>query len=407
MSDEPRHGLHSEQMRDTSLVPMLIATTFVGIAGAFITIAMPGILLVLSQKLAFSADQTAWFASIEIGGMLISTLFFGQLLNTHHRKRVLGVAVVMIIAGNCLSALFYTSNSLLLFRLLTGLGEGVAVAALGAAAASFSNPDRLFAVFMSANMSLVTLYLLFLPGAVAANGVEFAFLTLAGLGFLGLLALPRFPPNSSPYAGGHAPIVMPRRTLPAPSVLGLLGCLGLNFGVGMIWPFMGALGKARGISPETVSTDLAMATVGGIIAGVCAAVLGLRSGRRLPLLLGTSALVVSALGLVQATMSFSVCTILFMFFWVFATSYFMGTVAAVPDGGRGAVLIPAAQQGGLALGPPLSAFIVSHFTLEWTVVAGSLICTMGAVAAFLANLLIKTSIDVENRYGLMSVPKEF
>src|SRR3546814_10619205 len=51
----------------------------------------------------------------------------------------------------------------------------------------------------------------------------------------------------------------------------------------MVWPFMGALGSARGISSEAISTDLAMATFGGIAAGFSAALLGLRCGRRLPL----------------------------------------------------------------------------------------------------------------------------
>src|SRR3546814_2661127 len=112
--------------------------------------------------------------------------------------------------------------------------------------------------------------------------------------------------------------------------------------------FMGALGSARGISSEAISTDLAMATFGGIAAGFSAALLGLRCGRRLPLIIGTLALVLSSIGLVSDTANYSLCAILFLFSWVFVTSYFMGTVAAVEDGGRAAVFIPAAQLGGLA-----------------------------------------------------------
>src|SRR3546814_1273812 len=91
------------------------------------------------------------------------------------------------------------------------------------------------------------------------------------------------------------------RGFSAGAVLGLAGCLGLNTGVGMVWPFMGALGSARGISSEAISTDLAMATFGGIAAGFSAALLGLRCGRRLPLIIGTLALVLSSIGLVSDT----------------------------------------------------------------------------------------------------------
>src|SRR3546814_16584004 len=87
--------------------------------------------------------------------------------------------------------------------------------------------------------------------------------------------------------------------------------------VGMVWPFMGALGSARGISSEAISTDLAMATFGGIAAGFSAALLGLRCGRRLPLIIGTLALVLGSLGLVSDTANYSLCAILFLFSWVF------------------------------------------------------------------------------------------
>src|SRR3546814_6953889 len=101
--------------------------------------------------------------------------------------------MVAIIVGNFASVFVYKSNVLLLARLLAGIGEGVAVAALGAAAASFSNPDRLFALFMSTNMGLVTSYLFFLPRIIAASGIESAFLVLVGLGVFGLFALHYFP----------------------------------------------------------------------------------------------------------------------------------------------------------------------------------------------------------------------
>lgn len=362
------------------------ATILVGIAGAFISIAMPGILLAISQNAEFPADRAAMFASTELCGMLASILFIGKLLNSKYRKTILVFAMAAIIVGNFASVFVYKSNVLLLARLLAGIGEGVAVAALGAAAASFSNPDRLFALFMSTNMGLVTAYLFFLPRIIAASGIESAFLVLVGLGVVGLLALPYFP-SAIERKSATLPSVAKVRAggLSAGAILGLAGCLGLNTGVGMVWPFMGALGSARGISSEAISTDLAMATFGGIAAGFSAALLGLRCGRRLPLIIGTLALVSSSIGLVSDTANFSLCVILFLFSWVFVTSYFMGTVAAVKDGDRAAVFIPAAQLGGLALGPQLSALVIDNFSLSWMVAGGSAICTMSALFALIGN----------------------
>lgn len=371
---------------------MLIATMLVGVAGAFISIAMPGILLTLSQKVDFPADRAARFASFELGGMLVSTLFLSQILNTRHRRLALAIAMAAIITGNCVSAVLYESEVLPYVRVLSGLGSGLAVAALGAAAASFRNPDRLFATFLSVNMTLVTLYLLLLPRVISTAGIPGAFAILAGAGVLALAALPFFPTWHKPEpAEAVTPTHSSRSVLPVASILGLLGCLALNLGVGMIWPFMGELGKARHVLPEAISTYLAMSTIAGIAAGISAAVLALRLGRRVPLALATLGLILSSIGLTLEGVSFALCTILFLFFWTFAVAYYMGTVAAVPDNGRGAVLIPAAQQGGLALGPLLSALVASRADLPWTVVAGSAICALGAVAALLANSRTHTS----------------
>src|SRR3546814_4215659 len=79
----------------------------------------------------FPADRAAMFASTELCGMLASILFIGKLLNSKHRKTILVFAMVAIIVGNFASVFVYKSNVLLLARLLAGIGEGVAVAALG------------------------------------------------------------------------------------------------------------------------------------------------------------------------------------------------------------------------------------------------------------------------------------
>src|SRR3546814_14489379 len=102
-----------------------------------------------------------------------------------------------------------------------------------------------------------TLFLSFLPRISAASGIESAFLVLVGLCVVGLLALPYFPSaiERKSAAPRSAAKVRPRG-FSAGAVLGLAGCLGLNTGVGMVWPFMGALGSARGISSNRKSTRL-------------------------------------------------------------------------------------------------------------------------------------------------------
>src|SRR3546814_12397013 len=117
----------------------------------------------------FPADRAAMFASTELCGMLASILFIGKLLNSKLRKTILVFAMVAIIVGNFASVFVYKSNVLLLARLLAGFGEAVAVAALGAAAASFSHTDRLFALSLSTHLRPVPASLFFLPRNLPAT----------------------------------------------------------------------------------------------------------------------------------------------------------------------------------------------------------------------------------------------
>src|SRR3546814_11390208 len=88
------------------------------------------------------------------------------------------------------------------------------------------------------------------------SGIESAFIVFVGLGVVGLLALPYFPAAiERKSAAPRAAAKVRPRGFSAGAVLGLAGCLGLNTGVGMVWPFMGALCSARGISSEALSTD--------------------------------------------------------------------------------------------------------------------------------------------------------
>src|SRR3546814_7098858 len=71
-----------------SFVAGFTATILVGIAGAFISIAMPGILLAISQNSEFPADRAAMFASTELCGMLASILFIGKLRSEEHTSEL-------------------------------------------------------------------------------------------------------------------------------------------------------------------------------------------------------------------------------------------------------------------------------------------------------------------------------
>ncbi len=363
----------------------------IGSTGAFMIIAMPGVLLALSDKIHLSAGGAARIATSELFGMLISTLLLGQLLATQHRKVVVAIALFLLCLGNIVSIFLMHSSWLFTARIVCGLGEGLTLAAMGAAAAAVPNPDRLFAAYMASNLVVVTVFLSGLSRIIAFGGLTLMFLILGAVGLVGIAALPAFPglaASGRPQAGNLASSFLSAVTNRS-AVIGLIASLIFCTGIGVVWPLMGQIGISRAIPSGSIASALGLAPIGGVAAGVCATLLGLRIGRRLPLIVGGAALILTMTILAADGWTFAACAVSFMFWWVFVTAFFMGTIASADPTGRAGVLIPATQQGGLAAGPILGALLAGSGSFALPIAVGTTACLVGLFLAIYSDSLTK------------------
>jgi len=350
------------------------------------TVVMPMLVGVSIEHFGLDVAQAGRAASVELLGVALGSLGVAALV-ARRSPRLIATAIVGCVAlGNAMT-LALDGEALAAWRLIAGLGEGGAIALMGALLASGPNADRFFGVFFSAY--LLTATLLFGASATIAAALD-------GAGIYGLLivvcapalvvAWSAFPAIAiASEAPTEAATALDRRRV----ALGLAAMLLFFVGAGGVWVYMERIGLSLGMSADAARGVLGAATLAGAAGAALAAFVGSRWDRRMPLLLGIGAMVVVlclvAAGATRTT--FSAIAAVFVFGWMFAIPFMMGTMALLDPQGRAVSVSVGVQNGGQALGPALASFVIGDAGyglvagLAALLLAGSLALHMVVAAA--------------------------
>lgn len=324
-----------------------------GLASAAIIVAMPGLLAALSAKVALTGSQIALINSSEMVGTTATTLAVAAWLNRLDRRKAAFVGLVLIVLANLVSAFATTFLVLIGARFIAGLAAGALQGILSASIAATPAPDRIFAIYLTANLTTTTVMLGLLSRFSAASHPEWLFMSVVALAVLALILLGRLP------AGAARQPTADRMAKPGHGYgpAALLGTFILLIGVGLTWPLVGVLGLNRQMSGEAIASALSFATMGGIVASLLVSAIGDRAGRRLPISAGAAGLCIAVSTFVfdDGRASFVAAALIFMFCWVLILPYCAGLVAALDPSGRLSVLWVTMQFAGLATGPVIAA----------------------------------------------------
>ncbi|AJR23566.1 hypothetical protein TZ53_07400 [Sphingobium sp. YBL2] len=348
-----------------------------GLASAAIIVAMPGLLAGMSTKLGLTDSQIALINASEMGGTTATTLIIAAWLSRLDRRKAAFVGLVLIVLANLVSAFASTFLLLIGARFVAGLAAGALQGMLSASIAATPIPDRIFAIYLTANLTMTTIMLGLLSRFSAAGHPEWLFLSVVALAVLAILLLRWLP--SEPVT------LQPQGTAGTRSSRGygpavLLGTFILLVGVGLTWPLVGVLGLDRNMSGEAVASALSLATIGGIVASLIVSGIGDKAGRRLPISAGAAGLCVAVLIFIfdRGQTIFAAAAFIFMFCWVLILPYCAGLVATIDPSGRLSVLWVTMQFAGLATGPIIAAgLLLSSADLPFY---GSVVC-FGIAAA--------------------------
>jgi predicted MFS family arabinose efflux permease len=336
------------------LVAAVVVATSVGLVGANL---QPMLLGAIIDGLGLSPGEAGFAGSVELGAMAVVTLLLAPRVASLSRSRLALMGAVVTVLGYAFSAAATSFEALLVARLFTGLGEGAVLAAGNAAAASSSDPDRLWAFVVVFGGLVAALIMGTIPLAIGPWKQVGGFVVVAVFCLLCLPGMRLLPPAPA------ATVAAASSALPHPGlgVLTLLAILLAQIGESGLWAFSERLGLQVELSAEAIGLVLGGATLAGVGGAAAAAVLSTRSGRVGPLAVGILVTTVARCAVVYATTPavYVASQLVWGISYLFVLPYFLGTVAALDRFGRWSAAAGGAMSIGVAIGPGVAGWLAS------------------------------------------------
>lgn len=359
--------------------------------GVFGLLPQPIFVGALQDVLGFSNQQAGLIAAAEVFGGALACIFAAFWIKRVDWRVASLFAIAVVVLGNLLSSFQTSYGALLALRGMVGLlGEGTAFAVAISVISSTRDTERNFAYSIAAQVAFGVVSFAALPFAVARWELAGILVPLAVIALL-FGGLVRWIPGASTRQFDSAADGVGVSIAPALVALGalLIWCIGL----GGIYAFEERIGVAGGLEQTTVGSALAVAVAVGFLGAMTASWVADRWGRIAPVTVGLLAQVL-AIALLQGEFSwaqFAVIASLFHFFWNFTGPYLMGLVAGSDLTGRVAVLMPAAQTGGFAIGTAIAGNLMTEDSL----MAANGVAVVGCLAALL--IFVPTALSAARR----------
>ncbi len=231
---------------------------------------------------AVSFTEAGTVATIELGGIAVSSLLFSQLAPKLQPRKVYLFAIAAIALMNAATIFVPSIETLFVVRGIAGLAAGSVTAMVMYTAGHSRTPEKTFGIINSfvgvlgIILALVLpqagrLYLM--PGAPAgfseADGLFLVYL-VASIGALFFIRSVPVPPRAALAGEGG-------RSTAAPPLIGWLALIGMGivfFGHGVLALYIVDVGKGVGLSPGTIGLVFSIAAIMGIVLPLVAGFLG-------------------------------------------------------------------------------------------------------------------------------------
>ncbi len=339
------------------------AALWIGSVGLLILGLQPVLLGALFDEHRINLDQLGLVATAEIIAIGVGSAVATMLFSTRHLRVKSTILLVALAALNAAMSSAETPNAILLVRTLAGVVEGGMVAVSIELIARSRHAERMGGIFV-ALQTLAQCALVFGLGKwvihatdAGATGANAGFLVLAVVCLVSVAAALLGPAEYGelPKQKGSMDGVLTLR-----SILALLGIFAFFMFVGAIWAFLEPLGGQNGINSQTVafmvSASLAAQVLGALAATWLQAHIGYRIAIPACSLLGLAASIV--LGIHPTLAQFWGAVLVIGFIWMFIIPFMIGQTIDADSSRSTALLIPAAQLFGAALGPLAASTLV-------------------------------------------------
>ena len=154
---------------DLNSIRSLAAANYLGSIGALTIVILPGIVGVIADSLQLSPGQVGLVMSADIITMAAAMGITAFLIHKSNWRVLAVAALVVLLAGSLLSIQANSYQTMILARLIAGIGEGMAVSVAFAIFGGTRNPDRQFGIYLVVILSLAASLLYFIPQSLPSE----------------------------------------------------------------------------------------------------------------------------------------------------------------------------------------------------------------------------------------------
>ncbi|NKB35702.1 MAG: MFS transporter [Gammaproteobacteria bacterium] len=312
----------------------------------------------LIESLGLNEAEAGVIATSELIALAVSLFVIAPKIARYSKRQLGMVGVCLVIIGHSLSASSDSYTTLLIYRVLTGIGAGMVLAAGNAVVAASINPQRLFAVVLTVGQLQAACLLFVMPEFTIRWGHSGAYGFLAGWTCLMLFFLTLLPGRQSHAEESHSTIIsIDWKILLLPTVLAMM-LVGTSDS--SLWTFQERIARSLGLEEATIGLVLGAALISGVLGAATSAVIGNRLGKGLPVAISMSWMAMCYL-LITVTKNpaiYIAAELSYLFAYGFAIPYLFGINAELDKSGGAMVAANACNLTGNAIGPVCAGYLI-------------------------------------------------
>ncbi len=333
----------------------------------------------LEQSFGISAQMLGMLAAADLAGACVATISAPFWLRYVGVRRGVMLGLLVIMTANAGSLLAFNTETLLLSRLLAGIGTGATLGSIIPLIGAAKRPARVVSAAQLFQMAVGALALLGAPWMIERFGATAMFGVIILFAALTLPVAALLPRAMRSQASAQQSSVLAAMR---PAALVLAGILVYFIGAVVISSFSGKLGVAHGLSLAAIGGAMALGNLGGIPGSALAAWLAAPKYRA-PLLIGATLVQVVAVAVMVLVPNIFAYAIAGFFISAGITVIAPLQVAALVDqdkGGRAIEGLAAMQSLGQAVGPLLGGLFITAQSTAGAYVFAVLCCALSLAA---------------------------
>lgn len=348
-----------------------LAMLATGVISTLVLLGLPVLVGGMANEFHWGDVERGWLASADMAGSTIASLIVIRRVARLNWQWAARAAIAVVVAGNLASIFADGFGMLMMLRILTGLGNGVILSIVFTGLCHSRDPDRLFGIYVLAQLILQALLLSTLPGVIAGLGMYWVYVMLAAAAAASGLLTGLFPSGlagmtdarrvAATAAGPAASTRGLHDIAPIRTVIALAAQAIYFIAVAALWGYYEGIGREFSLSMTQIGNALAVSALAGMAGSVAVIILGVRAPRIFSMVAGTVVSIAAALMLIEGTghTRYMISASLFNFAWNYTFPYQMGVLSQFDRQGSVAVISLLVQLTGLALGPALAALLLT------------------------------------------------